>query len=249
MCNAHNIKESTYSSRVRKGWDVGRILTTPTGARNKKRCVDHLGNTYESQKDMYDAYNISAGAVVFRLNNGWSLKDSLETPTKKDTFSQHCFDHLGNEFKSISEMCRYHNIKRTTFNARMKQGLSLEDVLTKEKVLPSKVCTDHKGNTFKSINQMCVFYGINQRTLNARLKKGLPLEEALTAPIKAKEVECTDHTGRVFSSMQEMCAYYNISPQTLNNRRQKHEWSLEQMLTTPVRKQKRSLRQRRKKHV
>jgi len=39
-------------------------------------------------------------------------------------------DHLGNQYKSISEMCDRYNILPVTFQSRRKQGLSVKDSLT-----------------------------------------------------------------------------------------------------------------------
>lgn len=44
---------------------------------------DHLGNTYKAQKEMCDFHGVSYDVYLKRLENGWSLEDSLTKPIKK----------------------------------------------------------------------------------------------------------------------------------------------------------------------
>lgn len=39
-------------------------------------------------------------------------------------------DHLGNKFSSISAMCKYYQISRSTYNHRVERGWTLEAALT-----------------------------------------------------------------------------------------------------------------------
>lgn len=39
-------------------------------------------------------------------------------------------DHLGNEYKSISEMCRHYGITFASYEHRIESGMSLEKSLT-----------------------------------------------------------------------------------------------------------------------
>ena len=43
-------------------------------------------------------------------------------------------DHLGNEFKTIADMVRYHGVKLQTYYNRLQRGLSLEQALTKGEI-------------------------------------------------------------------------------------------------------------------
>ena len=91
-----------------------------------------------------------------------------------------CKDHLGNDFKSKIDMCRYWNITESAFNARIRKGMTLEEILTTP-VIDLKV-KDHLGNEFKDKTEMCKYYNINRSQFTGRIRMGWSLEEALTKP-------------------------------------------------------------------
>jgi hypothetical protein len=47
-----------------------------------------------------------------------------------------CTDHLGNEYPSITAMCKAYNIPTQTYGMRIKQGWSVKDALTTPKGEP-----------------------------------------------------------------------------------------------------------------
>lgn len=101
-------------------------------------CTDHLGHKYTSIKEMCKQYNIHPEAFSRRIKvYGWSIEKALTTPVKPNGGLK-CTDHTGKRFKSITKMCKYHNIERKVFEYRISHGWSLEDALTKP--------TDRKQN-------------------------------------------------------------------------------------------------------
>ena len=133
MCNAWNINRHTFSDRIDRGWSLEEALT---GNKKKtipksKKCKDHLGNEYETIADMCKTYSISYGIYKRRKQLGWSLREILtekENPIKPN--SKACIDHLGNEFISIVEMCKYWHITPDLYKGRLRDGWSLEETLT-----------------------------------------------------------------------------------------------------------------------
>lgn len=85
-----------------------------------------------------------------------------------------CEDHLGNEFKSIAEMCKRWGIDRSTFYTRLNAGYTLEQALT------GIVVKDHLGTGFRSIDEMCKHWGVDKSLFYRRLRLGYTLEQALT---------------------------------------------------------------------
>ena len=83
---------------------------------------DHKGNIFESKNEMYKYYNLRKQTVKSRLKMGWSLEQSLTTPTKrfvscltrlpkKENESKfHPMDHLGNNYKHVHEYPKYWGI-------------------------------------------------------------------------------------------------------------------------------------------
>lgn len=49
---------------------------------------------------------------------------------KKKDMKTECKDHLGNMYSSITDMCRFYKITRSTYKNRIKLGWSLKDTLT-----------------------------------------------------------------------------------------------------------------------
>lgn len=80
MCEYWGISQSVYSGRVAANWTTERALTTPVHQICIKPCEDHLGNKYNSIVDMCRAWGILYSNYYSRLQRGWSLKETLETP-------------------------------------------------------------------------------------------------------------------------------------------------------------------------
>ena len=153
-----------------------------------------------------------------------------------------CKDHLGNEFPNKTAMCKHYGINRTTFDKRMNEKhMSLEETLTtpvrKQKPIP---CKDHLGNEFPSKSAMCKHYGIDKKTYVDRIeKRHMSLKDALTTPVKKQHNgPCKDHMRNKFPSITAMCKHYGIGIDTFNKRINEKHMSLEDALTTPVKKQK-----------
>ena len=153
-----------------------------------------------------------------------------------------CHDHIGNEFKSVIDMCYHYNIAYVTFRKRIKSGMTLEEALTTPVMHRnrSKKPKDHLGNEYESTDALCKHYGINTMTLKSRREKGWTLEEALTIPLgdnrrlkdggRGRKIPRTDHLGNNFKSTKEMCETYGIST-NIFYKRMRLGWSLEDVLT------------------
>lgn len=137
------------------------------------KVTDHLGNEYNSIKEMCEYYGITDDVYRTRMRRKWTLERILTTPTKTK-------DHLGNVFNSIAEMCEAYGIIRTTYFKRIKQGWTVEEALTTPLKQDTLKVKDAYGNEFANAKKMYEFYGITKPTFNNRLKSGFTLQEALT---------------------------------------------------------------------
>ena len=153
-----------------------------------------------------------------------------------------CRDHEGNEFKSISEMCRHWNISPATYAGRARQGYGLEQCLTMERRHgPEKPVTDHLGNSYPNSTAMFKAYGINGTVYKYRhVVKGWSLEATLTTPLgdtdKAGAHACTDHLGNAFPSKKAMCEHWHV-PRNVYFLRKKAGKSLSECLAPTRRNQ------------
>ncbi len=97
-----------------------------------------------------------------------------------------CVDHNGKEFPSKSARAYYHKQDAALVEARLKQGLSLEQALSAAAAGKLKVpCKDHLGNEFESVAAKTKFHNIPNIVYRARIKNGMSEQAALTAPLKA----------------------------------------------------------------
>ena len=149
-----------------------------------------------------------------------------------------CKDHLGNEYRSKYAMCKHYGVKQTTFNERIKAGLSVKDALTSPlSKRAQRPCKDHLGNEYESKEAMAKAYGFKDyRQIKDRLYRGWTLEQALTIPMGGKNdqwVECADHLGNVYPNKAVLCEAYGITLSAYSTRT-KAGWDLERVLTTPL---------------
>jgi hypothetical protein len=151
-----------------------------------------------------------------RLKNGQSVADALSIKTKASNRSKSVTDHLGNEFPSISAMCRHYNTNSSSYKYKLDKGLSLEEALTKSS--PMAICvTDHLGNKFPSISAMCKYWNISDNSYKKRMHQGWTMKDALTKTVYTN-VPIIDLYGNEFSNIKSICAYYNLSIPTYKAR-------------------------------
>lgn len=216
MAEHWNIPKSTLYNRLNKGMTTEQALTYTTADMKQQNteCKDHLGNTYASKTAMCEAYNISHTVFFARVRLGWSLEQALTTPVNNQpTNSKSIKDHTGKEFKSVSAMCKHWGIKQNTYNARIKQGWSVEKTLTtatKSIKIVKKQSIDHLGNKYPSMTAMCNAYNITHYTFASRLNLGWTLEQALTTPQIIHAKSCNDNMGHTFPTLADMCRFYGV---------------------------------------
>ena len=148
-----------------------------------EKCVDHLGNEFNSKTKMCKQWGISLENYNRRIKNGWTQKDALETSSWKGNNS---VDHLGNEFRSVIDMCKYWKINRATYEDRIKAGWSIKNALEFHARDAYKESIDHLNQKFSSIKDMCEYWGIVRTVYDSRIDKlGWSLKDTLESPCKS----------------------------------------------------------------
>lgn len=165
----------------------------------KKSCTDHLGNSYESIKDMCKHYNIKESTYKSRLVSGFSQEAALT----KEVYGRNSTvkDHLGVEYGSYTQMCDAYGISRSLFWHRMHlNGMCIEKSLkpvrrqVKSNLKNGKYIYDHKGNRYTTAREMCKAYGVHENTFSHRIKAGYSIEDALLDTHSFKQK--LEETGR-----------------------------------------------------
>ena len=79
MCEYWGVDVSTFSDRVTKNRPLSECLSANTleNSGGAKRCSDHLGNTYDSIKEMCEAWGTEYALYMSRRHRGLSIEMSL----------------------------------------------------------------------------------------------------------------------------------------------------------------------------
>lgn len=202
MCNAYGISQEAFKYRIKCGWSLSRALSTPIGA--NRIVVDHMGNKFNTAKDMCDYYNISLTSYKSRIKSGWTLKDALETPVGEkrpkaeykridEDGNRVYFDHLENEYETLSKMCNKYGISTRNFKERVRKGMSLKmalmNSLTAEELERTKNETikDHRKHEFSNLKAMAEYWEISYSKLMYGLKAGKDLNDILESNNEIEE--------------------------------------------------------------
>ncbi len=138
--------------------------------------TDHKGITYNSLKEMCDAYNISVTLYLKRIERGWTVKDALEG---KEPF----YSRDGKDYSSQKEVCDEFNIHRNTFRDKLSRGYTIDEIIDGV----TYRIEDHLGNRYPTMAEMCAAYQIKVATYRSRIGKGMSKEEALTKKVDTKD--------------------------------------------------------------
>lgn len=148
---------------------------------------DHEGREFTSVKTMCVHWGVSYNTYYRRREVGWSLEDALTLyPYKRYEMYERsskcvkCEDHLGQQFPSISEMCRSYGIDLVTFLTRLRCGWSREKALTAP--IPGRCrawITLQSGRTFQSVAEFSRAFSLRCDRLMRLQKTGYSFDEIL----------------------------------------------------------------------
>lgn len=135
MCRAYGLKVNTVRYRLDAGLSIKDALTLPANSNrrsiNSKHCFRQIlvnGKKYNSVATACKGCGscLAPTTVITRLNRGWTPEKALFAPAVNKIKSR---DHLGNEFCSMAEMCKFWKIAPSTFFHRLDKGWSIEKAL------------------------------------------------------------------------------------------------------------------------
>lgn len=232
MCEHWEIAVNTYYKYLSEGYSIEEILTGKARKQRKRKLYDHLGNRYETVKDMCKQWRISDSYYFRGRSEGRSLEDILTKRKQdrvKESIPEIVTDHKGNKFSSLKSMLDFYNVGEMQYYIRKAKGWDLEDILFLPRLTSYKngdgVIVDHEGNVYSSLKAMCTYYNITIILLNTRLGIGWSLEKALTTD---KNI-IMDHLGNRYNSISEMCKTYGIN-RTCYETRIRNGWSVKKAL-------------------
>jgi hypothetical protein len=187
--------------------------------RSLNTAVEFRGVKYKTHKELCDTYNMEVAKYYDLKRRGFSTAICLgldERPNEKVR------DHLGNEYNSTSEMCKYYNVGYKTFKNREELGLSLEDCLKTTEMVSY---TDPNGRIWNNLQHMCTYWKIGVVTYKNRIAKGLSLNEVF----QSSDIEVVGPNGITYSSYRELGRAYGWKSNDtyrIANRHHQLGWSI-----------------------
>lgn len=191
MCGYWGISRNTYYSRIKSGWTMEQALSTE---RQKKmiKVKGEDGREYRSLSAYCKGTGKSVWAIERRykkaVRSGGIDNIDLVSGANESFLDGRCknvVDHLGNKFRSETDMCKHYGVQVCTFRKRRAKGNSLEVSLYNGNLTKTgKIYYDHLGNSYFSLKSLCETYNISTCTYLSRVKTGWSIEKALTVPVK-----------------------------------------------------------------
>lgn len=145
---------------------------------------DHLGNKFNSEREMAEYWGISYNTYRARKSGGWSLEKALTTPVRVFWSNKECVDFKGKTFPSIRCMAEEYGVSFSSLSHSIRKGKTPAEAL--KHLLYNRQVTDHKGKIFPSQTKMAEYYNVHPETIRSRIKSGWSLEEALTGKRKER---------------------------------------------------------------
>lgn len=152
-------------------------------------------------------------------------------------------DGLGNTFKNIGDMCKFHQVSTTTYRLKTRAGLSPREIFSNvsRKGLRTKFtvpCKDHLGNEYPTTRAMCEAWNIDYDLYLARLRNGFSVQKALEklTPMDKDAAlynGLVDINGVEYKTLTAMCQAWGISVKCFVGRIERG-WSFEEALSIPA---------------
>ena len=152
-------------------------------------------------------------------------------------------DGLGNTFKNIGDMCKFHQVSTTTYRLKTRAGLSHREIFSNvsRKGLRTKFtvpCKDHLGNEYPTTRAMCEAWNIDYDLYLARLRNGFSVQKALEK-LTPRDKDAALYNGLVdingveYKTLTAMCQAWGISVKCFVGRIERG-WSFEEALSIPA---------------
>jgi hypothetical protein len=209
MCRTWGISTSLFNKRIENGYSFKEAIE---GKEEDWHYKDLNGKKFRTIEDLLKYHNIDnyeySAMRKYYSRSYYEIIKVLTPPIK---------DHLGNEYNSLSDLCKAHCISLDYFLRRIRYN-SIKNIL---------IFKDYLGNKYDTKSDMCKAYNMTTTTYDSRIEKGWSKKKTLTSPVYK------DHLGNEYDTLNDMCNEYNI-PSSIYKDRIKAGLSKEKALTKPV---------------
>lgn len=116
----------------------------------------------------------------------------------------------GDTYKYLADLARAYNIGRCTLEARLKNGMKLEEALKTPVRSKGKECVGLNNDKYKTIKELAKAYGVSYNALKNRVNKGMSTDEALKIIIKKSEVRYEGLNNDTHKTIMDLAKAYGI---------------------------------------
>lgn len=132
IANRYGIKYTTFIMRLKNGHTVDEAIAGGNERLQTHFVTDHLGVRYTSIPKMCASWGVNIHTYRKDIQNGLSVEEAL-TRKKKHIIKVkqwEVFDHKGNKYRYIKDMCKAYDIPYNIYMGRINKGFSVEEALT-----------------------------------------------------------------------------------------------------------------------
>ena len=147
-----------------------------------REITDHQGRKFKTCTEMCEFWDVDLDVYRCRVHSlKWTKERALTTPVKNRIRRKlPTIDHQGRAFESFEQLAKHYAMCPDTLKHRLKNGLSLEQALTKPVRRGQHVlCKDHLGDVYWTFTDMCKRWQVKYSTFIDRFNRGLSIEECL----------------------------------------------------------------------
>ena len=158
--------------------------TTQANNTNRNHILTYKGKT-QTLSEWAREYDIPYSILQDRINDlNWDTEDALTIPISS-TYRNHKMLSFNGKSQNISQWSKELGLSRRTISDRLKMGLPIEDVLSKNRVKTGKFIT-YKGETH-NIKEWSEITGIFEGVLAYRIRQGWDLEDVFNMPVDSSK--------------------------------------------------------------
>ncbi|UIP27782.1 GIY-YIG nuclease family protein [Photobacterium sp. TLY01] len=191
-CKAAGVNESNVRGRIRdKGGTPEEAIKYFIEKISKPTGYLVFGTHYETQKEIYTTYGLSANTYFKRLKEGMSIEEAVSAPNRIESVM---ID--GITYPSIANACRILNIdEREVYRQKHLHGLSSQDAIeaVRSVIVRASNEIEFRDATYPTKTALAEAYDMSLRSLNAALSKGMSLEDALLRKRRVAAVKVEGH--------------------------------------------------------
>lgn len=115
-------------------------------------------------------------------------------------------DGFGHRFRSLSELCKYHNVSIATVSIRLKNGWDIKDAIVKPN--QHKIEVTYNGITYDNVKEACRKLNLEYNYISELLRNGVSFEDAVNTP--KTYLRGYVYNGVQYKTLTDLCTEYQL---------------------------------------